>query len=122
MISRAYDLCKWNEKIIPWRTVEAFKQVLNLPLNHISDMLDAELIQTLKEVNVLTLLSFMLSSPESLMERTGIPDERIENIKRGLDLADILSYFSLPSYFLPELTFEQTEMLRENKIITIFLP
>ena len=110
---------KWNDAILPWRTVEAFKQVLNLPLNHISDMLDSDLIQTLTDVNVLTLLGFMLTSPESLMERTGIPDERIENIKRGLDLADILSYFSLPGYFLPELTFEQTEILRENKILTI---
>lgn len=110
---------KWDHTILPWRTVEAFKQVLNLPLNHISDMLDAELITALQEVNVLTLLGFMLSSPESLMERTGIPDERIENIKRGLDLSDILSYFSLPSYFLPNLTFEQTEILRDNKIQTI---
>ena len=111
---------EWRiHKTLPWNIVEAFKQVLNLPLRYISDMLDKELIDTLKKVEITTLLGFMLISPENLMQKTGIPDERFENIKRGLAISDILGTFTIPVYYLPNLTFEHTEILRENKIPTI---
>ena len=110
---------EWTVSELPWRIIKSFKQVLNLPLKYISDMLDKELIEILKKVEITTLLGFMLISPENLMEKTGIPDERFENIKRGLALSDILGTFTLPSYYIPSLTFEQTEILRGNKIPTI---
>ena len=110
---------KWRVKAIPWDMIEAFKSVLNLPLAHFKDMLDDEVVEALKEAKVTTLLGFMLTTPESLMEKTGIPDERFETIKRGLDLSDIFSYFSLPCYFVPNLTFGQTEILRENGITSV---
>ncbi|MCG3260684.1 MAG: hypothetical protein H7644_13110, partial [Candidatus Heimdallarchaeota archaeon] len=110
---------EWNVSELPWKIIKSFKQVLNLPMKYISDMLDMELIGILKKIEITTLLGFMLISPENLMEKTGIPDERFENIKRGLALSDILGTFTLPSYYIPSLTFEQTEILRENKIPTI---
>ena len=110
---------KWNEDILPWDVIESFKAILNLSLNHISDMLDPEIIELLEKAKIKTLLGFMLSSPEVLMEKTGIPDERFETIKSALDFSDIFGYFSLPVYFLPTLSFIQTETLRENGIKTI---
>ncbi|MCG3217092.1 MAG: hypothetical protein KAS63_10225, partial [Candidatus Heimdallarchaeota archaeon] len=110
---------KWFLEELPWYVIESFKAILNLPLNHISDMLDPEIIGILEEASIFTLLGFMLTSPEILMEKTGIADERFETIKSGLDLADIFGYFSLPVYFLPNLSFKQTETLRENGIGSI---
>ncbi len=110
---------KWNEEILPWDVIESFKAILNLSLDHISDMLDPEIIELLEKAKIRTLLGFMLSSPEVLMEKTGIPDERFETIKSALDFSDIFGYFSLPVYFLPSLSFSQTEILRENGIKTI---
>lgn len=110
---------KWTIDSLPWYVIESFKAILNLPLNHISDMLDPEIIEILRKASISTLLGFMLSSPEALMEKTGIADERFETIKNALDLSDIFGYFSLPVYFLPSISFTNTEILRENGIQTI---
>ena len=110
---------KWTIESLPWDVIESFKAILNLPLYHISDMLDPEIIEILRKASISTLLGFMLSSPEALMEKTGIADERFETIKNALDLSDIFGYFSLPVYFLPSLSFTNTEILRENGIKTI---
>ncbi|MHA1827991.1 MAG: hypothetical protein ACTSX6_05005, partial [Candidatus Heimdallarchaeaceae archaeon] len=110
---------KWKIQEIPWSAIESIKPILNLSLDHFPDMLDNEIIEILKKANIFTLLGFMLTSPEKIMDLTGIPDERVENIKRSIHLPDIISYFSLPSYFLPKLTFAQTEKLRANKVKTI---
>ncbi len=110
---------KWRVKAVPWDIIESFKSILNLPLAHFSDMLDEDILVALESVNVKTLLGFMLSTPENLMNKTGIPDERIETIKRGMAISDIFSYFSLPSYFLPNLSFQQTEILQENGLKSV---
>ncbi|MCK5304534.1 MAG: hypothetical protein KAJ72_04735, partial [Candidatus Heimdallarchaeota archaeon] len=110
---------KWRVKAVPWDIIESFKSILNLPLAHLSDMLDEDILAALEDANVKTLLGFMLTTPESLMNKTGIPDERFETIKRGMDISDIFSYFSLPSYFLPNLTFQQTEFLKENDLKSV---
>ncbi|MBY9001758.1 MAG: hypothetical protein KGD64_12645, partial [Candidatus Heimdallarchaeota archaeon] len=110
---------KWRVKAIPWDIIESFKSILNLPFSHLSDMLDEDIVSALNEANVSSLLGFMLATPESLMEKTGIPDERFETVKRGLDISDIFSYFSLSCYFLPNLTFAQSEILRENGIKSV---
>ncbi len=110
---------KWTIDSLPWDVIESFKAILNLPLNHISDMLDPEIIEILRKASISTLLGFMLSSPEALMEKTGIANERFETIKNALDLSDIFGYFSLPVYFLPSISFTNTEILRENGIKTI---
>ncbi|MHA1303276.1 MAG: DNA topoisomerase VI subunit B, partial [Candidatus Heimdallarchaeaceae archaeon] len=110
---------KWTLPELPWQIVQDLKNVLNLSFKHLSDMLDPDIISVLKTAKVSTLLGFLLTSTKVLMERTGIPDERFENIKRGLDLGEIFYFFTLPVYFLPGLSFEQTEKLRENGIVSI---
>jgi len=110
---------KWRVKAVPWDIIESFKSVLNLPLAHLSDMLDGDILVALEGANVNTLLGFMLTTPENLMNKTGIPDERFETVKRGLDISGIFSYFSLPSYFLPNLTFLQSEILIGNSINSV---
>ncbi|MHA1115366.1 MAG: DNA topoisomerase VI subunit B, partial [Candidatus Heimdallarchaeaceae archaeon] len=110
---------KWAIRTISWEIVQNLKNVLNLRFKHLSDMLDPEIIKLLKKNKINTLLGFLLTSSKVLMERTGIPDERFDNIKRSLDLGEIFYFFSLPVYFLPNLSFSQTEELRKAGILTI---
>ncbi|MHA1874446.1 MAG: hypothetical protein ACTSVB_10050 [Candidatus Heimdallarchaeaceae archaeon] len=110
---------KWAINTIPWEIIQNLKNVLNLRFKHLSDMLDPDIITLLKKNKMNTLLGFLLTSSKVLMERTGIPDERFDNIKRSLDLGEIFYFFSLPVYFLPKLSFSQTEELRKTDILTI---
>ncbi len=110
---------KWSLEELPWSVVKQLKDLMNLGFNYFSDMLDPDIIKALKKANISTLLGFLLTSPQVLMEKTDIPDERFENIKRGLDLGEAFYFFTLPVYFIPELTFRQTEKLRKSNISSI---
>ncbi|MCG3217457.1 MAG: hypothetical protein KAR35_00540, partial [Candidatus Heimdallarchaeota archaeon] len=110
---------QWEITEVPWTSIESVKDILNVPLTNLSNIIDLDFIKILRKEEIHTILALLLASNKGLEQKTGVSQERWENIKLNLDLSIVRYTFNLPVSLFPGFTYSETEMLRKIGIDTI---
>ncbi len=114
----------WNEPLFPWESVMVMKKLLRLPLKYVKQDIDEEVLNALEKIEIPSILSFILTPNEVLEQKTGMPAERFENTKAGINFSDLQDTFDKPVYLAPNLSYHDTQFLYENgyeRIVDIIL-
>ena len=109
----------WISTEINWESIETFKNLLHLPIHNLSNTFGQEIVDSLSNNQINTILEFILTSDQILQQRTNLPAERFENLKFSLKFTPLIETFCSSIFFMPKLNFTECKSLFENNIKTI---
>ncbi len=109
----------WDSNLIPWEAIKAIKSILRLPINFVENDLGEDVVSLLNANGVNTIIDFLLTGDPILEQKTGLPAERYENLKHVLEFEELVGQFYKSVYFIPGLTYFETQKLITNGIHTI---
>ncbi len=109
----------WISNEINWESIEIFKNLLHLPIHNLSNTFGQEIVDSLSNNQINTILEFILTSDQILQQRTNLPAERFENLKFSLKFTPLIETFCSSIFFMPKLNFTECKSLFENNIKTI---
>ena len=109
----------WISTEINWNSIEIFKNLLHLSIHNFSNKFGQEIVDSLTNNQINTILEFILTADQILQQRTNLPAERFENLKFSLKFTPLIETFCSSIFFTPKLNYIECKLLFENNIKTI---
>ncbi|MCY3411858.1 MAG: DNA topoisomerase VI subunit B [Candidatus Heimdallarchaeota archaeon] len=114
----------WDSDQIPWASIETIKNILHLDIINAVEEIGPQMVEVLKTNGIETILDLYLTAETILSQKTGLPEERFENLKFNIDLGALIEAFDKSVLFTPGLNYFQTMVLNRtgySKVLDIIL-